>query len=188
MDSVLPAAQNNINTFRGNPVEKNNNVFTNNNPIKKGLGKDSFLKLLVTELTHQDPVNPMNDREFISQMAQFSSLEQMTQINKSIQSLNMSARAGEASSLLGKNIEALHPKTGKRVNGIVSKIFYKGNNVQLIVNKEVIGLSDIHAVYPAEKSDIKNITDKNSRMNNKFKTNPTKDINIYNDTNIREGK
>src|ERR1700741_3407172 len=51
------------------------------------LGKDAFLQLLITQLQHQDPTNPMDDREFISQMAQFSSLEQMQNMTKAIESL-----------------------------------------------------------------------------------------------------
>lgn len=48
------------------------------------LGKDEFLKILMTQLQNQDPLNPMEDKDFISQMATFSSLEQMMQISKSI--------------------------------------------------------------------------------------------------------
>jgi len=51
------------------------------------LGKDAFLQLLITQLQHQDPTNPMDDRDFIAQMAQFSSLEQMQNMTKAMESL-----------------------------------------------------------------------------------------------------
>lgn len=50
------------------------------------LDKDAFLKLLVTQLKNQDPLNPMEDREFIAQMAQFTSLEQMQNMNDNLKS------------------------------------------------------------------------------------------------------
>lgn len=49
------------------------------------LDKDAFLRLLVTQLQNQDPLSPMEDREFIAQMAQFSSLEQMQNLNKTLE-------------------------------------------------------------------------------------------------------
>lgn len=58
-------------------------------PENKGpnndLDKDAFLKLLTTQLANQDPLSPMEDREFIAQLAQFSSLEQMTAMNKTME-------------------------------------------------------------------------------------------------------
>ncbi|WP_442599503.1 flagellar hook assembly protein FlgD [Neobacillus sp. D3-1R] len=49
------------------------------------LGKDDFLKILMTQLQNQDPLNPMQDKDFVAQMATFSSLEQMTNMGKSIE-------------------------------------------------------------------------------------------------------
>ena len=55
---------------------------------RPSLGQDAFLKLLVTQLQHQDPTKPQADGEFIAQLAQFSSLEKLTQIATSIEDLN----------------------------------------------------------------------------------------------------
>ena len=52
------------------------------------LGSDAFLQLLVTKLKNQDPTNPQTDTDFVAQLAQFSSLEQLTSINKSVQDLS----------------------------------------------------------------------------------------------------
>ena len=68
----------------GNTGNTNNN---NTGPNQK-LDKDAFLKLLVTQLRHQDPLNPIEDKEFISQMAQFSSLEQMQNMGKTMADTN----------------------------------------------------------------------------------------------------
>ncbi len=54
---------------------------TSSTSNKTDLNKDTFIKLLVTQMQNQDPLNPMEDREFISQMAQFSALEQMQNLN-----------------------------------------------------------------------------------------------------------
>lgn len=51
----------------------------------KDLDKDAFLRLLTTQLANQDPLNPIEDREFIAQLAQFSSLEQMQNLNKNME-------------------------------------------------------------------------------------------------------
>ena len=57
-------------------------------PKRPSLGQDAFLKLLVTQLQHQDPTKPQADGEFIAQLAQFSSLEKLTQIATSVETLN----------------------------------------------------------------------------------------------------
>jgi flagellar basal-body rod modification protein FlgD len=69
--------------------------------VTNELGKDAFLKLLIAELSNQDPLNPMSDREFIAQMAQFSTLEQMTNMTKALEGLS-SMEPYSAVSYVGK--------------------------------------------------------------------------------------
>jgi flagellar basal-body rod modification protein FlgD len=71
--------------------------------VTSELGKDAFLKLLIAELSNQDPLNPMSDREFIAQMAQFSTLEQMTNMTKALEGLS-SMEPYSAVSYVGKTI------------------------------------------------------------------------------------
>ena len=54
---------------------------------KDPLGRDAFLSLLVTQLQHQDPTQPMDNSQFIAQLAQFSSLEQLQQVNTTLSSI-----------------------------------------------------------------------------------------------------
>jgi len=71
--------------------------------VSNELGKDAFLRLLIAQLQNQDPLNPMDDREFIAQMAQFSALEQMTNMNKTLENM-ASMDKYSAVSYVGKTI------------------------------------------------------------------------------------
>ncbi|HOF14386.1 MAG TPA: flagellar hook capping FlgD N-terminal domain-containing protein [Spirochaetota bacterium] len=123
------------------------------------LDKDSFLKLLVAELRHQDPTQPMNDREFISQMAQFSSLEQMSNMNQAIERLVLRSQSGEAFSLIGKDVEAVDFASQQLVRGVVSGVVYRQDGVKIIVGSTEVSLNDIHAVYMPKN----NLTNENKK-------------------------
>lgn len=72
------------------------------------LGKDDFLKLLITQLQNQDPMQPMQDKEFISQMATFTSLEQMTNMNKLLENVlsnQLDNSLMSYSEMIGKEVE-----------------------------------------------------------------------------------
>src|SRR3954452_5125201 len=64
--------------------------------------KDTFLKLLVAQLQHQDPTSPADSTQWTAQMAQFSTVEQLTNLSKTTQSTSKSAAANEAFGLLGR--------------------------------------------------------------------------------------
>ena len=131
--------------------EVNQKIKAEKGKLPSGLGRDSFLKLLVTEMRHQDPTNPMKDREFISQMAQFSSLEQMTNIHNGIEKLNNRSQFGDAYGLLGKEVEAFIPETGTSLRGEVSRIVFGQDGMKLEVQGRHISMENIHAVYPPKK-------------------------------------
>ena len=85
------------------------------------LGKQEFLQLLVAQLRNQDPMKPMEDREFIAQLAQFSSLETMQSIDQRLQALADAQTIGQAAGLLGKQIEA-KLADGTTVTGTVDQV------------------------------------------------------------------
>ena len=77
--------------------------------LNKSLGKEDFLKLLVAQLAAQDPLEPMDAQDFSAQLAQFSALEQMTNVNKNLETIREleSFRSNSSAvSLIGKNIDA----------------------------------------------------------------------------------
>ena len=114
---------------------------------KSNLGKDDFLKLLVAQMQNQDPMNPMDDREMITQLAQFSLLEQMSVLNKTFST-------SQAFSLLDKTViaEQYNPTTGsvEMVYGKVDSVALNGTDIKLIVGAKEISLEDIREVVSSE--------------------------------------
>jgi len=71
------------------------------------LGMEDFLKILLTQLTYQDPLKPMDNQEFMAQMAQFTSLEQTQQLNEKISMLVTNQSALQSVGLIGRAIELM---------------------------------------------------------------------------------
>jgi flagellar basal-body rod modification protein FlgD len=86
------------------------------------LGKDDFLKLLITQLSHQDPTQPLEDREFVAQMAQFSTLEQMTNMTGELSKLLGLLARSQAVNLLGKTVEIAVTDGQANISGRVEAI------------------------------------------------------------------
>ena len=104
------------------------------------LGKDDFLNLLVTQLRYQDPLNPTDDKEFIGQMAQFSALEQMLNMNTNF-------AATKAFSLIGKHVVATikdsTTKETEEISGDVTDVKLYGGKTYVVVNGEDVLIEDV---------------------------------------------
>ncbi|GAB4564817.1 MAG: hypothetical protein Kow0047_14870 [Anaerolineae bacterium] len=77
-----------------------------------------FLQLLLTQLRHQDPISPMDGEEFLSQLAQLTTLEQMWKMNESLQSFMSQQQLLQASGMIGRSIEAIDDD-GRHITGMV---------------------------------------------------------------------
>jgi flagellar basal-body rod modification protein FlgD len=107
------------------------------------LGKDEFLKILIAQLTNQDPTDPMDDREFIAQMAQFSTLEQMTNMSSEMERLGGILQSGQAVSLLGRVVDVAVGDSV--VTGVVEEIT-GGEYPQVLVNNVYYDYADVARV------------------------------------------
>lgn len=128
-------------------VNSLNKALTGANNSDNTLDKDDFLKILITQLSYQDPTAPMEDKEFISQMAQFSSLEQMTNMSEGFNNLSGMLGQGNALGLLGKWVQVLDGD--KIISGKVEEVsgrdfpqilidgkYYDYNSVEKVSEKE----------------------------------------------------
>lgn len=109
------------------------------------LGKEEFLKLLVAQLRNQNPLEPMKDREFIAQLAQMNTVEQLQNLNSRTDSLLVSQAVGQASELIGRNVEVQDADLGP-ISGTVSKVTFDGNGPQLVVGGKSYRMADVNEV------------------------------------------
>lgn len=122
----------------------NKQLAVNGRKASQELGKDDFLKLLLTQLSHQDPTSPMDNNEFIAQMAQFSSLEQINNMSTSFSKMAALLNSSDAVNTIGKEVEINAGDT--TVRGVVQSAT-RGANPQVQVNGMLYDMEKINAVY-----------------------------------------
>lgn len=119
------------------------------------LGKDDFLNLLVTQLRYQDPLKPMEDKEFISQMAQFSSLEQMQNLNNSFTSVKAFSMIDKYITASIQDEESSEPQI---VQGEVTSVKISSGKAYVVVNGQDISVDNITDVSENQRSDFSDIS------------------------------
>lgn len=92
---------------------------------KTSIGQDDLFKIMLTQLSYQDPMKPLDNKEFIAQLAQFSNLEQNQEINEKITALLTLQAANQSIGLIGKTVE-VQTQTGNGVGNITAITFNRG--------------------------------------------------------------
>ena len=112
------------------------------------LGKEDFLKLLTVQLQYQDPLNPLENTEFIAQMAQFTSLEQTKGMKEDLGEMRRQTQFQQAIGLIGKDV-TLQPDDSTVVKGKVTGLEIKEGVPGIIVNGKLYQLEDVQNVQQA---------------------------------------
>lgn len=124
-------------------VDSLNTALGGSREVSESLDKDDFMKILITQLTHQDPTKPMEDKEFIAQMAQFSTLEQMSNMSREFSTMKSVLMSNQAYSLLGRNVTVADGE--QSVTGVVEEVVGR-EYPQLLVGGKYYDFSQVEAV------------------------------------------
>lgn len=125
----------------------NNDGTTASRIPKKTLGQDDFLKLLTVQLAKQDPMKPMEDTAFMAQMAQFSALEQSSQMSKDMAGLRTDFAQQYATSMIGREVTLSTTKGD--ISGTVDAVTSMDGESRVSVGGSLYNLSQVVRVAPA---------------------------------------
>ena len=119
-------------------------------PDKPGdsLGKDDFLKLIVAQLEYQDPLEPLNSSEFMTQMSAMGQLEQIQNLNANFEEMMTSQNLVYASQLIGQTVKAIDQNTKNVIEDTVGQVSVIDDEVQIQVGNIMVPLKDVISVSP----------------------------------------
>ena len=134
---------------QSSPVRSSSNTSMSDAINQEIMGKDDFLKLLTTQLKYQDPINPVEDQAFVAQLAQFSSLEQMQNLNTTMERMMATQQQltalGQAMNMMGKEVELL-TKSGENFFGTVDGVQFKDAWPMVKVGGQLYDFSEVVAI------------------------------------------
>lgn len=115
-----------------NPFNATQSTSPERNVGKQNVNMEDFMKLLITQMTNQDPMEPVSDQEFMAQMAQFSSLEEMSGLNETMTNFVQQQSSMAAGSYLGREV-VLHDANGEEISGLVTAVNSKTSDGKVTV-------------------------------------------------------
>jgi flagellar basal-body rod modification protein FlgD len=133
-----------INAVAANDTGTTASTSSSTSTSAAAISQDDFFKLLITQLQNQDPMQPMEDKDFLAQMAQFNSLQQLETVSKSMDTLLSVSQLGQASNLVGKTVTAT--VNGQQVTGVVSKASIVNGDVSVQVGDQKFPIGSISEI------------------------------------------
>jgi flagellar hook assembly protein FlgD len=106
-----------------------------------GLGRDDFFKLFLAQLKNQDPTKPVDDKEFIAQLAQFTMIDTLKSLDKTMAGTQLA----EASGMIGKQVTGTDVN-GKAISGAVEQVVQDGDGLALVVAGKAVRPADVTLV------------------------------------------
>lgn len=114
--------------------------------ITSQVATTDFLELLTIQLQNQDPINPVQQEDFIAQLAQFSQLENTEQLNASFESMLKMQEVSQGVDLVGKEVTYFDTTANQMQSGRVDEFFIDQGNIQLMINGQSISVDLISGV------------------------------------------
>lgn len=114
--------------------------------LTAGQMKDQFLHLFVTQMKNQNPLEPMSNEETLSQLAQFTQVEQLTELNENFARVLQSSQISDASALLFRKISFYDENTGDLVSFIPEKVEVRDGAPYLVAGDTSVAMSDVAQV------------------------------------------
>lgn len=116
---------------------------------KNVLDMQDFLNLLIMQLKNQDPIEPVDNSEFLGQMAQFSNLEMMNNMSNSLSDLTAVEKMVEARQLIGSQVDYVDEVTEATLSGVVTAVVTVGNSPMLVIDGSQVDPSTVVRVSTA---------------------------------------
>ena len=112
--------------------------------------RNQFLKILITEMGHQDPFNPVDNNQFVNQMAQIQQLESSASLTDGIKSLTKSQEIAAASAMIGKIVRG-QADDGSLAQGQVDRVTINGDKIRLLIGDQSVALANVSDVTNQEQ-------------------------------------
>ncbi len=140
-------------------VDKTSQKIVDNGPKKAGgnLDKDAFLQLLVAQMQYQDPLEPTDNTQYVSQLASFSSLEQMQNMSSSLESMSAASDLQRASLLVGQFATVDTDGQGSYLTGKVDSVEFKDGEAKLSIGGKTYPFANLYEAIDAEYLDASTI-------------------------------